>query len=155
MEHTPRRSWLCVLRRYIPASLMFNFAWEVLQLPLYTLWHSGTLREIAFDVAHCTTGDGMIAGCSLLAALLMAGRADWPAAGGRRVWLMTLALGVTYTIYSEWTNVHVRGAWAYSHLMPVLPLSGTGLAPLLQWLVVPTTALWLAAGRAPWHDRHA
>jgi hypothetical protein len=27
--------------------------------------------------------------------------------------------------------------------MPVLPLTGTGLSPLLQWLVVPSVALSL------------
>jgi len=37
----------------------------------------------------------------------------------------------------------VRQSWAYSPLMPVLPVTGTGLAPLLQWIVVPSTALVL------------
>ena len=63
---------------------------------------------------------------------------------------MTLLLGVGYTIYSEWVNVSVRASWAYSELMPIVPVIGTGLAPLLQWFVIPTVALWLAVGNAPW-----
>ena len=55
-------------------------------------------------------------------------------------------------IYSEWLNINVRGSWAYSDLMPVVPVIGTGLAPLLQWVIVPTLALWAALGRAPWVD---
>ena len=54
-----------------------------------------------------------------------------------------LAGGVAYPIYSEWLNMTVRQSWAYSSLMPVLPVTGTGLAPLLQWIVVPSTVLAL------------
>jgi hypothetical protein len=68
------------------------------------------------------------------------------------VYVAVLAFGVGYTIYSEWLNVSVRGTWAYSDLMPVVPIIRTGLTPLLQWLVVPTLALWVALGRAPWID---
>ena len=32
----------------------FNFAWEVLQLPFYTLLSTGTAGEIIFAVLHCT-----------------------------------------------------------------------------------------------------
>ena len=43
-----------------------------------------------------------------------------------------LAGGVAYTIFSEWLITTVRQGWAYSPLMPVVPIMGTGLAPLLQ-----------------------
>ena len=147
--------WPSALRRYISASLAVHLAWEVLQLPLYTLWTKGTLREQAFAVIHCTVGDAMIAGLSLLMALAIVGRPNWPNSGTRPVWLLTLLLGVSYTIYSEWLNVSVRGSWAYSDLMPTLPVLGTGLAPLFQWIVVPTLAMWLAIGRVPWSDQSA
>jgi hypothetical protein len=35
----------------------------------------------------------------------------------------------------------------YSELMPVIPGFGVGWSPILQWLVVPTLALWFAARR--------
>ena len=62
----------------------------------------------------------------------------------------TLAIGVGYTVYSEWLNTTVRKAWAYSELMPTLPMLGTGLSPLLQWLIVPIfgfAAMWLRRRR--------
>jgi hypothetical protein len=59
------------------------------------------------------------------------------------VFAAVLAGGVAYTIYSEWLDTTVRQSWAYSPLMPVLPITGTGMAPLLQWIVVPSTALAL------------
>ncbi len=147
--------WPLALRWYISASLAVHLAWEILQLPLYTLWTKGTLREQSFAVIHCTVGDAMIAGLSLLMALAIFGRPNWPKSGTWPVWLLTLLLGVSYTIYSEWLNVSVRGSWAYSDLMPTLPVLGTGLAPLFQWIIVPNLAMWLAIGRAPWGDQSA
>jgi hypothetical protein len=129
-----------------------RLAWEVLQLPLYTLWRSGPTGKQAFGVLHCTVGDGMIAGITLLAALAVAGRAGWPFSRSRAVWLVSVLLGVGYTVCSEWLNVYIRGCWGYSALMPTLPVVGTGLSPLLQWIVVPTMAQWLAVRRAPWID---
>ena len=58
--------------------------------------------------------------------------------------MLAVAFGIAYTIYSEWLNTTVRQSWAHSPLMPVLPLIGTGLSPILQWLVVPSLALTLA-----------
>ena len=146
-------TWPGALRRYFGVSIIAHLTWEFVQLPFYTLWSTGTLRQQAFAVLHCTIGDAMIAGLALLLALALFAHDEWPSTGALRVYAACLALGVGYTVYSEWLNVSVRGSWAYSHLMPVVPLIGTGLVPLLQWFIIPTLALWLAVGRAPWIDR--
>lgn len=139
--------WPLALRRYLAATLALNLVWEVAQLPLFTLWRTGTLKQQAFAIVHCTIGDLMIAGLTLLVAIAVFANSDWPRTGARPVWLLTLILGVGYTIYSEWINVSVRGTWAYSDLMPVVPVIGTGLAPLLQWVAIPTLAFWFATRR--------
>ena len=54
---------------------------------------------------------------------------------------VTLGAGVAYTIFSEWLNLVVRQSWSYSEAMPVVPLIGVGLSPLLQWLVIPGVAM--------------
>ena len=136
-------AWLPALRRYFAVMLIGNLAWEVAQLPLYTLWTTSTWREIAFAVAHCTAGDMLIAAVSLLCALLVAGEVRWPAAGFARVAGVAVATGAGYTVFSEWLNTAVRGSWAYADAMPIVPLLGTGLAPLLQWIIVPGVSFWL------------
>jgi hypothetical protein len=150
VEHGHRAVWPQALRRFLGVSIVANLVWEILQLPLYTLWATGTRTEQALAVLHCTVGDAMIAGLSLLAALYLFARATWPNVGVAPVYTGSLAFGVVYTIFSEWLNTSVRGNWAYSDLMPLVPGIGTGLAPLLQWFAVPTLALWIAVGRAPW-----
>ncbi len=75
-------------------------------------------------------------------ALLLAGDQRWPR---ERFWLtaiLTVAFGLAYTAFSEWQNVFVRAAWAYSDWMPIVSVVGLkiGLSPLLQWIVVPGAA---------------
>jgi hypothetical protein len=146
-------TWVSALRRYLGVSFAANLVWEVLQLPLFTLWTTGTIRQQAFAVLHCTAGDVMIAALSLLAAVSLFAHSTWPATNVARVYATTLALGLSYTFYSEWLNTSVRGNWAYSTLMPLVPFVGTGLSPVLQWLAIPTLVHWIAVGHRPWADR--
>jgi hypothetical protein len=149
LEFRSEPDWPVVLRRYLAASAALHLAWETIQLPLYTI-RTEPIAKQASAVLHCTLGDLMIAGLTLLTALAAIGTPGWPRSGTRAVWLLLLILGAGYTIYSEWLNISVRGSWAYTPLMPTLPLIGTGVAPLLQWIIVPTLVLRFAIGRWPW-----
>lgn len=136
--------WLSALRRYFTVILLGNLVWEFAHFPLYTLWTTGTLSEKVFAIAHCTMGDLLIAAASLLAALVVAGDARWPLEGFARVTILAVAAGLGYTAFSEWLNTTVRGSWAYTDAMPLLPVLGIGLTPLLQWIVVPVLAFGFA-----------
>lgn len=138
--------WLPTLRRYFRVIVLGNLVWEFAQLPLYTLWTTGSPMEIAFAVLHCTGGDMVIAGATLVGSLLLLGTADWPRDRFLPVAAATLISGIVVTAFSERLNT-ARGAWAYSDLMPLLPGSGIGLAPLAQWLVIPMLAFLIARPR--------
>lgn len=136
--------WLPVLGSYVSTIAIGNLAWETAHLPLYTIWRSGSVGKNAFAVVHCTIGDVALALGMLATALLVTGNRDWPV---RHFWVVaapTVLLGVGLTIFLEWLNVAVWKSWAYSDLMPVLPIFGfqIGLSPLLQWILVPSLALW-------------
>ena len=138
----PAPHWLRALRTYVALIALGNLAWEILHLPLYTIWATGTRGEQAFAVVHCTGGDVLIALAALTLALVIAGERGWPA-----VATLTIVFGVAYTTFSEWHNVYVRRSWAYSEWMPLLRIAGyqIGVSPILQWVVVPGVALWAAA----------
>lgn len=140
-------SWLAVLRRYFAFAIPAHLAWEVAQLPLYTIWSADPPGKIAFAVVHCTGGDALITTPSLLAALLLCGNQRWPDERYIAVAAPAVIAGVAYTIFSEWHNTEVRNSWAYSSLMPTLRAIGTGLSPLLQWFVIPIAAFWWARPR--------
>ena len=123
MEQEHRARWPQYLRRYLGVSIVANLVWEILQLPLYTVWASGTRKQQAFAVVHCTVGDAMIAGLSSVGARFVrahdvAERRRCPRLCG------DVVFGVGYTVYSEWLNTSVRGSWAYSDLMPVVSVIG-------------------------------
>ena len=111
-------------------------------MPLYTIWSTGSWREIIVAILHCTGGDLLIGNSILILVLLLAGHHDWPHRRFTQVAVLTIAVGLGYTVFSEWINTEIRGNWAYSDWMPTLPLIGTGLAPLFQWVVVPVLAFW-------------
>lgn len=141
LEPPDMHCWLNVLRRYFLFSLAANLIWESAHLPLYTLWQEAAFDEIAFAVVHCTGGDLVIAFATLIVALLIVGNRRWPGYSFAPVTAVTLGLGVAYTIFSEWNNVLIRETWAYSDLMPVIPIVEVGLSPLAQWLVIPLVGL--------------
>ncbi len=141
-------AWRFLLALYAPALAVLSLAWELLQLPLYTLWQEAPPRTIAYAVLHCTAGDVLIGACALLAALVATragayGRWHW-----RRIGVIAVGIGIAYTALSEWQNALLLGNWTYAPEMPVLPLVPIGLAPLLQWTLVPPAALLLARRRA-------
>ena len=135
-----RPHWLTALRRFTLFTLLGHLLWEVAHIPLYTIWVEGTWGEIVFAVVHCTGGDLLIAMSSLLLALFFFGTGAWPQARIYPVFGAMLAIGLGYTIFSEWLNIEVREAWAYRDIMPVIPFINAGLTPMLQWLVVPFVA---------------
>jgi len=124
---------------YLSAILVGNLAWEIFQLPLYTISHTGDIWEQAFAVIHCTVGDLLIAALTFGLALLTMGYPGWPALHFTRVAAGTTALGLSYTVFSEWLNASVLHDWAYSDLMPVISLASLeiGLSPVLQWSLIP------------------
>lgn len=139
-------SWLPALRRYFTVVAVGNIVWECFQLPLYTLWKTGSAAQITYAVLHCTGGDLLVAGATVVGSLLLLGTADWPRARFLPVAAATLISGIGATAYSEHLNT-VRGNWTYSDLMPMLPGTGVGLAPLAQWIVIPVLAFVFARPR--------
>src|SRR4051812_21518679 len=94
----PNMLRLACAARYLTVIAMANLIWEAVQIPLYTIWRTGTPSEIAVAIIHCTAGDVLIAGLSMGSAwALLTGlhrNAGW------RVAVAGTLLGVAYTIFS-------------------------------------------------------
>ncbi|MBI4205487.1 MAG: hypothetical protein HY527_10720 [Betaproteobacteria bacterium] len=120
-------------------SLFLNLAWEIAQLPLYTIPSAQNTRQIAYAVAHCTAGDVAIAVVSFLITAIALRGANWPASYPWRGGAIAIFSGVLYTAYAEWYNVYQAGYWAYSSSMPLV--FGIGLSPLLQWILIPAVTV--------------
>ena len=135
--------------RYLALIALGNLVWEAAQMPLYTIWIDGTPAQIGFAWAHCTVGDVLIGAITLAAAVILWRARFWPREAFWQVATTTIALALAYTIFSEWLNIEVRRSWAYRDIMPTLPGLGTGLSPILQWVIVPLLAFWYARSGQP------
>jgi hypothetical protein len=129
-----------VVPRYLAWTGIANFLWEILQLPLYTLWKDDRLPAIAYAVVHCTGGDVLIAASCLALAMLVCGARQWPSESYWTVAGLAVVLGLAYTVFSEWNNTVIARTWAYSTLMPTF--WGIGLSPIAQWLLIPSVVFW-------------
>lgn len=119
-------------------SAPLHLTWEIVQLPLYTLWKNPDNGEIAYAIVHCTLGDLLIATCALFIGLLTVRLARPSKNSFFLLSFVTIFLSVGYTIYSEWRNTVVLRSWEYSDLMP--QVFGIGVSPIAQWIVIPVLA---------------
>jgi hypothetical protein len=121
-------------------ALLLNGAWEFLQSPLYAD-HGRGAGYLLWTRLHCALGDVLILLAAFWAASLVARSRWWwrqPASvAGRVFWVA----GLAYTVWSEWFNTQVREAWEYAAAMP--RVGEVGLAPLLQWILLPPLVLAL------------
>lgn len=134
-----RRSGWRWLAGWTGIAVALHALWELGQLPGYALWYEPDRWTVVRYVLHCTLGDAFIAATTYLVTAGMLRRMDWPASTPWRGGLITVTAGVAYTAISEWINVYVIIRWAYTQTMPLV--FGLGLAPLLQWVVVPALTL--------------
>jgi hypothetical protein len=107
-----------------------NLAWEIAQLPLYTLWYEPDGARLTRYLLHCVLGDVLIAAVLYGFAAGVLRNPDWPRARPWRGSSLVMGTGLAYTAFSEWYNVYQRAAWAYKDFMPLV--AGLGLTPLLQ-----------------------
>ena len=147
MRRLDRSAAKPALVRYLSAVAVANMVWEAFQLPLYRLWRTASPAYLVFGALHCWLGDLLISIASLGLGIITTGR-SWPSRGYAGVATVAVVLGVAYALFSEWLNVEVRGSWAYASAMPRVPPFGTGLSPLLQWIVVPLAAFMWARPRS-------
>ena len=135
--------------RLILLATPLELLWEMAQYPLYNVWHNSDWREIGVRLAHCTAGDiGILLAVYISIALLTIDRHWYQRHLVRRALAFTL-FGVGYTVFSEILHVHVDATWGYTARMPIVPGMAVGLAPLLQWMVVPPTLLYLMRRLSP------
>ncbi|MDZ7748925.1 MAG: hypothetical protein U5K43_08820 [Halofilum sp. (in: g-proteobacteria)] len=123
---------------------LLHFAWEMLQIP----WFAGMLEvshgTVVWLCIRATGGDLVILLAGFWFASVVARRRDWLMEGARLPAALVVAVGVTVTVVFEWLATGPLDRWAYADTMPVVPVVGIGLAPLVQWLVLPPLILWLA-----------
>ena len=136
-------------KRCVPAELdllilsfPMHFTWEFLQVPLFRSMQDVSHMDGISICLQATLGDMVIALIAFWVASFLAGTRRWAAQPNRRSIAAWLSTGVAITLAIEFYSTEVMARWAYGSSMPRLPLIGTGIAPVAQWIVVPMLVLW-------------
>ncbi len=148
----PNRPRIPVEADLLILSFVGHFAWELLQAPLFSnLNDKGHIAGILICL-QATLGDLGIALAAFWAASVAGRSRRWVAKPGIRPVVVYFATGLLITVVFEFVSVEILNRWAYAPDMLLLPVLGTGLSPILQWLVIPALVLWYLHRLAPPDD---
>jgi len=123
-------------------SFLLNLAWEVWQVPFF---RGMTDQPHWLGVKACTQatfGDAGIALAAFWITALFTRTRSWITHPSRWAIAIFIGVGLVATVILEILATGILERWAYSDAMPRLPMLGTGLLPLLQWLALPPLVLW-------------
>ena len=120
-------------------AFLLNYPWEFIQAPLFEGMAERPHWQAVKTCTQAALGDAVIMLIAFWGVAALNRSRAWIAAAGRRDVAIFLAIGVFITVAIEWMAQHGWWliSWNYSASMPVLPGLGVGLAPVLQWLVLP------------------
>ena len=123
-------------------AFLLNFVWEFSQVPFFRAMATSPYWEAAQACIQATFGDAAIALVSFWAVALAARSRRWILGPSARQVLGFVAAGVAITVVFEWLATELLGRWNYAGSMPTVPLLGTGVLPLLQWILLPPLIVW-------------
>ncbi len=124
-------------------AFLSNFTWEMWQAPFYRTMAAASHLSAVVVCSLATMGDAAITVAAFGVATATVRDRRWLFRPAARPVAVYLGVGLGVTILLEWLNVRVWQRFAYAPLMPTV--FGIGLTPLIQWIVLPPVALWLAA----------
>lgn len=123
-------------------SFLLNLAWEYWQVPFFRGMADQPHWEGVKACTQATFGDAGISLAAFWITALLAGSRSWMLKPSRRDIAIFLGVGIATTIIFEELSTRVLQRWNYSDAMPRLPILGTGLLPLIQWLLIPPLVVW-------------
>ena len=123
-------------------SFLLHFVWEFLQAPTYTDMATMPHWDGIKVCTSATFGDVGFALIAFWITSAVAKSRQWILRPTLMQVLLFIAVGVALTVGFEYYYTEISLRWTYSDLMPLVPPLGTGLSPLLQWLIIPALVLW-------------
>lgn len=123
---------------------LLNFVWEMWAVPFYANIGEARHWDVIWLCSQATFGDIAILLSAFWGAAVVARTRAWALSPRPLPFAIYLGIGLAVTVVFERLATTILGRWAYAEAMPVLPLLGTGLVPLLQWLLLPPLALSLS-----------
>lgn len=115
-------------------SFLLNFAWELIQIPLYipSLY---SFEHIAFCALASLADVIMVLLLYFGFALIFRNPLWMQHLRWKRI-VMVILTGGTGAVLAEIRHLSL-GTWAYSDSMPIIPVINVGISPVLQFMILP------------------
>ena len=126
---------------------LLNFVWEMWVVPFYAAIGQMDHWDAIRLCTRAAFGDVVILLAAFWVAAIIARSRNWLVTPRPLPFTVYLGIGLAVTVVFEYLATGVFGRWAYAEAAPVVPVLETGLAPVLQWLLLPPLALSLSR----WH----
>ena len=124
-------------------AFLLHFMWEMLQVPLYAELSGATHWDGIRTCLRATVGDAAIALIAFWCAALAGQSRQWFRWRNRTAYIVYVGVRLLATIVLERLATGPAQRWVYAPAMPIVPLLGVGLSPIMQWLVLPPLVLWI------------
>ena len=125
-------------------AFLLHFVWEFFQVPLFAGMPDMAHWDAVRFCARAALGDAVISLAAFWVVALVYRDRHWVLAPPKAAITGFIAVGVVITVALEWHATTIADRWQYGDLMPTLPVLGTGLSPLMQWILVPPLVVWIA-----------
>lgn len=123
-------------------ALLLNYPWEFLQVPFFEGMQDSRHWDAVLFCSRAAAGDAVVALVAYWAVALVVRSRHWVLRPTRGSVPGFIAAAVVITVGLEWAATDILNRWQYSPAMPVVPGTGTGLLPLLQWILLPPLIVW-------------
>jgi hypothetical protein len=123
-------------------ALLLNFPWEFLQAPLFKDMASAPHWAAVKVCGLSTLGDALIALVAFWSVAATVRSRRWILRPTPRQVAGFVAVGLVITVLAERLGTGLLHRWAYAPAMPVIPVLGVGLSPILQWVALPLALVW-------------
>lgn len=122
---------------------LLNFVWEMWVVPSYADMDEALHWDAVWLCTQATLGDVFILLTAFWTASAIVHTRAWVLGHRTLPFVIYLGMGLAVTVVFEYLATEVWNRWAYADHAPVLPVLGTGIVPLLQWLLLPPLAISL------------
>lgn len=112
-------------------------------MPFYRCWNTLSPGKAVMFCTLASLGDAAITVGAWRVVSHSAGFRGWVLDPTPRQIAQLVGAGLAATAAFEWLATEVLDGWQCADGMPRVPPLGTGLAPLLQWTVLPPLVLWV------------
>ncbi len=120
---------------------LLNFAWELFQIPLYKTPMYDT-NHIAF-CALASLADVLMVLLLYFGLALIFKNSFWIQHLKLRRKVIVVLIGGAGAVLSEMRHLSLE-SWAYDNSMPIIPLVSVGIAPVLQFMILPLLIYFLS-----------